>query len=146
VESRVISDLITGTCDGHAAPVRLLYDSADPFAIRIDISALVDGIDPDAGPTRPWMFARTILADALTAGGRYGLHDVVVARDPGSPWVTITIGGPDGFGGESSMDIRVGHRALLRFLERTAALVPLGRESEHLDVDAAIAQLFGGVS
>lgn len=149
--SRVISDTLTSSAvdsrgDELTAPVRFIYDSADPYCVTMDCTGLnaaahrVRGESVPGDPHKPilWGFARSLLTDALVADGRFGLADVVVERC--GAWVAITLTSPDG-----KAQMRFAHLALLRFAQRTAALVPLGRESEHVDVDAAIAKLLGGV-
>jgi hypothetical protein len=150
-ESRVISDLITGTCEGWAngqhvkvdRPVRFLYDPSDPYAVTLDCTDLSDAAELETGgapSTAPivWTFARALLTDALITDGRSGLHDVSIERD--GAYLAITLTSPDG-----TATLRFLRQALIRFVLRTEQLVPLGRESEHLDVDTAIRRLLGGV-
>jgi hypothetical protein len=140
-DSRVITDTITGTCEGLSAPFRFMYDSADPHAVLMDLTDLATASGDTDDTPRPWSFARTLLTDAVLVDGRFGHGDVVVEH--AGAWVTISLSSPDG-----SCRIRFTHTAVMRFVQRTARLVPLGRESEHqaAAVDAACAQLLGGVS
>lgn len=143
-ESRVISDLITGECGETSAPVRFLYDPADPYAVVMDLTALAsaaaDGCTcsrcDDTSPVL-WTFARSLLVRALV-GGHAGPGDVVIER--AGVYLDVTLTSPEGTG-----TFRFPAQALHRFVLRTEALVLVGDESRHLDVDAAITELLRGV-
>ena len=140
-DSRAITDTITGTCQGLTAPFRFVYDSADPHAVLMDLTDLARASGDTDDTPRPWSFARTLLTDAVLVDGRFGHGDVVVEH--AGAWVTISLTSPDG-----SCRIRFTHTAVMRFVERTARLVPLGRESEYqaAAVDDAVRRLLDGAA
>lgn len=139
-ESRVITDTITGEVPGYtnAGPARFLYNPADPYAIVVDLTALVTRAE-QRGKTVLWEFARSLLVRALT-GGHAGDGDVVIDRD--GAWVDIALSSPDG-----AATFRFPAQPLHRFILRTESLVLLGDESRHYApvIDDTINRLLGGV-
>jgi sporulation and cell division protein SsgA len=124
------------TPDSTALPVlaSLRYDPADPYAVHV----LFHPKSPGGGSVR-WSFARELLVTGLTQP--VGLGDVRVW-----PWansvgdvVALALCSPDG-----SALFEVPRGVLVRFLRRTCAAVPRGRESEHLDIDTVVSRLLAG--
>lgn len=140
--SGLVHDTITGQVVGHgvAAPVRFLYDPADPYAVVMDLTALCAAAGQDTDPPVLWTFARSVLVRGLV-GGHEGIGDVRVTRD--GAWLDIALSSPDGSG-----TFRFPAEALHRFVVRTERLVLIGDESRHMaaTVDAAVERLLGGVS
>lgn len=140
--SRAVTATITGTSSFTAAPVTFRYDPVSPYAVTVDLTALDDAIcahngEPVDGDPRVWMFERDLLVFGALDGPA-GIGDVVIARD--GVWLDIRLTVDD-----ESATVRVLAQAVQRFLTATFAEVHLGDESEHLDVDGAIAELLRGV-
>lgn len=117
---------------GGEVPVSLTYDPHAPYAVALVFHTAEGDVT--------WMVARDLLV--VGAGSPTGDGDVMV-------WPALT---PDL---EDAVVIRLqapGGRLVLRldladlddFLARTLALVPRGTESEHLDLDALVADLLDG--
>lgn len=111
------------------APVTLRYDPAEPYAVHF-LFHFDDEIVP-------WTFARELLTVGLDEPA--GIGDVRVW-----PWATsrgdflaLTLCSPDG-----NALYEIPRTVIARFLRRTYTVVPRGRETEHLDVDKALAQFF----
>lgn len=140
-ESRVVHDLITGTVVDHniAAPVRFLYDPADPYAVAVDITEHAKQDSNWDGNPCVWTFARSLLVRGLV-GGHAGDMDVVIDTD--GPWLDITLSSQDG-----AATFRFPAQALHRFVVRTERAVLVGDESRHMaaTIDEAVARLLGGV-
>lgn len=104
------------------------YDSHDPFAVRIRL----DGPD---GPC--WELARTVLVEGIEGVAGAGHARVwPIVNDAGRSLVVIHLQSPQG-----ELVGEVLTTQLDRFLGRTAGLVPLGAEGEHLDLDGLVEQL-----
>lgn len=116
----------------EVVPARFRYDQADPYAVSVTFHT-----EPDA-ETATWTFARELLATGLDQPA--GLGDVRIWPSlwvtPHGYQVTIELSSPDGHA-----VLAMPRRALLRFLRRTYALVPRGRETSHQDIDAALSRL-----
>jgi hypothetical protein len=108
----------------------LYYCSDDPYAIRI---AFHVGLDEPV----EWIFARDLLAAG--AENREGHGDVTVwpsADDNGSPILNIELSSPFG-----RARFEAPAREVTDFLDRAFKMIPAGSESDHVDVDAALADL-----
>jgi hypothetical protein len=117
---------------GGATPLEteLTYDARDPFAV----SAIFNTI---AGQVR-WTFGRDLLIGGLNEPtGDGDVHVWPCMDDDARPVVIIELCSPDG---EALVQARTPDVAT--FVRRTTALVAAGRESEFVDVDAAIAAIF----
>jgi Streptomyces sporulation and cell division protein, SsgA len=121
----------------------LHYASADPYAIRVAFYA-------GTGEPVEWALSRDLLAAALVSP--QGTGDV-------RAWPSAAPGGPAAGGAWEGAAAGLLHlevsspsgRALFQasaaavavFLEKTYAIVPAGRESDFLDLDAELAELLG---
>lgn len=117
-----------GPCPDLAVEAQLRYDTASPYAVCLAFPPLGD--DERA----QWTFARELLD-----GGRHGPvghGDVTVAPGPDER-VLITLRSPS-----ARAVISVPEAVVTAFLRDSFRLVPAGAEAEHLDVDAALADLF----
>ncbi|WP_223179311.1 SsgA family sporulation/cell division regulator [Streptomyces griseicoloratus] len=118
---------------GPPLPLRaeLHYRVADPYAVRLTLG-------PSTGPVTTWTFARELLAEGLRRP--VGPGDVMVVprycHHPHS--ICIVLSNLDG-----TALIELAAAQVDAFLQQTAALVPFGTESDHLDVDGAITALMG---
>lgn len=108
------------------------YDKDDPYAVRIAFHA---------GLNEPveWVFARELLSSGIE--GPQGLGDVKVrpsaGTEAGVPATALTV----------ELFSPFGHAAfeaplpeIADFLRRTYDVVPAGRESSHIDVDARLTE------
>ncbi len=121
--------------DATALPVRasLRYDPEDPYAVHVLFHAETAGGEPVS-----WSFARDLLMTGLDEPA--GIGDVRVwpwVGDEG-PVAALALSSPDGHA-----LFEVPRESLESFLARTYAQVPLGAESDHLDMDATLANLLG---
>lgn len=121
--------------DGHGLPVAavLQYEAVDPYAVRV-------GFRTGADEVVEWIFARQLLSDGVTA--RVGEGDVQVwPLRPGDPrgrgaTVCLSLCSPSG-----AALFEAPLAAVVDFLSRTYATVPIGAESDFVDVDAELALL-----
>jgi hypothetical protein len=118
--------------DGLVLPVRaeFSYDQHDPYAVVIRF-------DVGGGQVIRWTFARSLLVDGLA--GPAGEGDVVVWPDrtpAGEPTVVLRLASPDG-----AAVLHADSDEVAEFLAATYAVVPLGAESAHLDVDLVVSAL-----
>lgn len=114
----------------HVASV-FSYDLADPFAVTVTFRTPQGDL--------PWTFARGLLVHGLD--GRVGDGDVRVwpsTTARGRAVVMIELTSPDGH-----LIAQARTDEVHRFLTRTLAIVPVGAETDYLDVDALVGQLLG---
>ena len=146
--SGLVHATITGEAPSEpriAAPVRWLYDPADPYAVSVDLTELTrvgnqaHGIAGDDDP-RVWTFGRYLLAEGLHDGPS-GEGDVRVSQI--GPWLLIRLAVDD-----ESCTVRFSSSAVDRFVRQTRREVRLGGESKRMAaaIDDACARLLGGVS
>ena len=117
---------------GCEVPVSLTYDPQDPYAVALVFHTAEGDVT--------WMVARELLV--VGAGSPAGDGDVMVwpALTPDlEDAVVLRLQAPGG-----RLVLRLGMAELDDFLARTLALVPWGTESEHLDLDALVADLLEG--
>jgi hypothetical protein len=117
---------------GSATPIdaELQYDAADPYAVT---TVFMTG----ASQVR-WTFGRELLAEGLyEPSGDGDVHVWPCLDSSGHAVVIIELCSPDG---EALVQARTDE--LRRFVDRMSAAVALGRESELIDVDAAINAIF----
>ena len=126
--------------------LRLIVPGATPLPVRADLSydahdpyALTVSFHTGAGPTADtvqWTFARQLLTDGVTAPAGQGDVRVWPTEADGEPAVALSLSSPSG---KALFEVPVPE--LVEFLTMTYAAVPTGTESEHVDVDAALALL-----
>ncbi len=128
VESSVQLRLVVADADAVPLPVSLRYSSTDPYAVRAVFSG--DGVEVE------WVFARDLLRTGLASPVGDGDVHVWPSWGTGRELLMISLTSPDGQAvlEATAEDVR-------SFLDRTAAVVPDGDESSHLDLDAALARL-----
>jgi hypothetical protein len=110
----------------------LRYRRTDPYAVEATFSR------PSGGEVIKWEFARDLLHWGAVDREHAGLHDVRVYERDGDTLV-LALSSPDG-----SIALTVPRADVAGFLRETYAVVPRGAESEHLGLDAALADLLGG--
>ncbi|MBB4895355.1 hypothetical protein FHS39_004433 [Streptomyces olivoverticillatus] len=129
IEQAVQARIIASAPPSRTVPAQLLYERADPFAVRVTFppAASLDGDEVE------WAFARELLARGLLtpAGG----GDVRVW--PCGPHRTVL----EFHAAEGVAMVQLDTPELRTFLARTYALVPAGGEGGHLDVDSDLAVL-----
>lgn len=118
--------------DAGTVPLRvaLRYGIDDPFAVTAAFAG--DGM------TIEWVFARDLLLNGLEQPSGEGDVHVWPSWGSGRDLVLLSLSSPDG-----QAVLEADAADLRSFLDRTTALVPLGGESRHVDVDAELASLFG---
>lgn len=110
-----------------AVEAALHYESADPYAVRLAFPPL--GECPPVG----WVFGRDLLNEGRHAPA--GVGDVTVSPGPtGEVLITLR-------GGTGRAVVSVPGEAVTGFLLDSFALVPAGRECEHLDLDGMLDRL-----
>src|SRR3712207_4015459 len=123
---------LVGPQSWTAVPAALVYDSADPFAVRVrfgdggndDVDGSFEGPDEDGGVE--WLLSRDLLRTGLT--GPIGEGDVRLwpAR-AGLDVVFLQLRAPSG---EALFELSAA--VVADFLRETEILVPLGTESDAL--------------
>ncbi|MEV7216691.1 SsgA family sporulation/cell division regulator [Kitasatospora cineracea] len=118
-EVRLLTDGSTG--ETHLYPSQWAYDTADPYAVTVRFS-------PGTPDEVSWIFARDLLADALTVG-ESGLGDVAFRREP----TAVPAQPPERLRMRLSSDsgtavLLVEPRDVATFLNASRALVPFGSE------------------
>jgi hypothetical protein len=108
---------------------RLYYRPADPLAVTLAVPSAV----AHDGGRMEWVFARDLLERGLD--GPCGEGDVRI-RPLGADRTQIEFAERDG-----STMIDLSTQSLRQFLAWAHAAVPPGEESEHLDLDAVVAEL-----
>ena len=108
--------------------VELTYDTSDPFSVTVALAGV--------GGAR-WELARTVLVQGVTGVAGAGHARVwPIVNDAGRSLVVLHLESPQGELVAEVLTTRLDH-----FLGRTTALVPLGTESELLDLDTVVEQL-----
>ena len=106
-----------------------VYDASDPYAVRVTI--------PTGVGDSCWTLCRTLLSRGLTDPAGEGDVQLWPSTDDAGSGVVVL----DLWSHEAHVVAEVATRDLYRFLTRTLAAVPFGREHEHLDLDRLIADL-----
>ena len=114
-----------------ALPVRasMSYDARDPYAVRV-------AFHTGTGDAVQWTLGRQLLTDGVTAPSGDGDVRTWPATSDLGPVVCLALSSPSG-----SALFEVPVPELVEFLTMTYAAVPTGAESDHVDVDAELAEL-----
>lgn len=126
VSQAVSLDLIDAT--GAATPIsaELHYDPSDPYAVTTVFMTGHSAVR--------WTFGRELLAEGLyEPSGDGDVHVWPCLDSDGHAVVIIELCSPDG---EALVQAKTGD--LRAFVDKITKVVPLGAESVHVDVDAAI--------
>ena len=130
VSQAVTLDLIDSTGASTPLEAELQYDPRDPYAVT---TVFMTG----RSQVR-WTFGRDLLSAGLyEPTGDGDVHVWPCLDADGHAVVVIELCSPDG---EALVQART--TDLSAFVERMSTAVVPGRESEHLDLDAAIAAIF----
>ncbi|MBW5423613.1 SsgA family sporulation/cell division regulator [Streptomyces sp. BG9H] len=129
IEQAVEARLVAAAPRMPTIPATLHYDRRDPFAVRMSFPApaTLEGVEVY------WTFARELLTDGVERA--VGDGDVRV-RPYGFDRTVVEFHAPEG---TAIVHVRTGE--LRRFLLRTTALVPVGQEHRHVDLDQDLAEL-----
>jgi Streptomyces sporulation and cell division protein, SsgA len=114
-------------------PIRWEYDTADPFAIKLIFTNVVDE-DRD-GEDVEWCFARDTLASGLVSDTPHGIGDIKVWKRLDGK-LAIALDSPEG-----NATLAMERAPVMRFTRRIYNAVPEGFELNFVDIDAAIASL-----
>ncbi|GHF56384.1 SsgA family sporulation/cell division regulator [Streptomyces thermodiastaticus] len=133
LEQSATARLIDAEGQARVVPATLRYASADPLAVHLDFP-------PDAsldGREVSWTFARSLLKEGLRRPA--GVGDVRL-RPCGQACTALELHSSSGMA-----LLQFDTPALRRFLLRTYAVVPPGREDAGAAVDRGLSALFGTV-
>jgi hypothetical protein len=126
----VSQDMFT-VLHGQPAPVvtRWTYSAADPFAVTL-------GVRTRTGRWVEWLVARDLVIESLT--GPAGCGDIRMSpqRVQGYDIVEIEIRSTDG-----RAVLEVDRDMLRAFVVDAVALVPVGEEAAHMDLDKEILKI-----
>ncbi|MFN8147488.1 MAG: SsgA family sporulation/cell division regulator [Candidatus Nanopelagicales bacterium] len=111
-------------------PSTLVYAVDNPYAV----TAVFRTADGDV----TWVFGRDLLDDGLIEPAGEGDVTVWPTVVAGRPVVCLALASPAG-----SALLQLDAGALRVFLDESYELVEMGHEGEHLDIDAALAELLG---
>lgn len=113
----------------HRIDAVLDYRRSDPFAVAMTFLT-GDG-------ELVWTFGRELLAEGITAPvGDGDVHVSPAIGLSGGAMVSIELSSPDGH-----LVLLARSADVTDFISRSVAVVPLGEESHHFDVDALISQV-----
>src|SRR3954451_18738859 len=116
--------------EGLRLTATLRYRPVDPYAVEATFRAGDEAIS--------WVLGRDLLSDGLQSECGDGDVRVWPTVEDQRAVVMLQLTSPDG-----SALLAADAAGLEAFLSRTYDAVPLGYESEHLDVDRVITQLLG---
>lgn len=116
---------------GQATPIvtRWGYQATDPYAVTLAVRI-------QQGHWIEWLVARDLVVAALDAATGEGDVRMTPKTASGYAIVEIEIRSTDG-----RAVLEVDRDLLHQFVHATLALVPLGQESAHVDLDEAIARI-----
>jgi hypothetical protein len=115
-------------------PIRWEYDTADPYAIKLIFTNVVD--EDRNGEDLEWCFARDTLASGLVSDMPHGIGDVKIWYRRHDDKLIIVLDAPDG-----NATLVMERAPVMRFTRRIYNAVPEGFELNFVDIDAAIASL-----
>lgn len=110
----------------------LSYSKDDPYAVRLDLNVGMD--EPIT-----WVFGRDLLADGTKS--EQGEGDVRIWPSPdaegyGEIVLNVALSSPHG-----AANFEAPIREVSSFLSLTYGIVPAGKESAHVDVDAELTEI-----
>jgi hypothetical protein len=121
---------LVGPTSWTEVPALLLYDAADPFAVRIafgDTAADDGAADPEG--TITWLLSRDLLRSGLEQPAGDGDVRLWPARATADV-LYLHLRAPSG---EALFELS--RASVAAFLRQTEAIVPLGRETDRLGLD-----------
>ncbi|WP_405621437.1 SsgA family sporulation/cell division regulator [Streptomyces sp. NBC_01511] len=129
IEQALQARLVASAPQLETVPAILHYDGEDPFAVRMAFppTATLEGTEVS------WAFSRELLTLGMDEPA--GLGDVRV-RPFGYDRTVLEFHAPEGV---AMVHVRTSE--VRRFLDRSLAIVPVGREHLYLDLDHDVAEL-----
>jgi hypothetical protein len=127
----VVVPFISGEAQSEFLEGELVFNPSDPYAVSMNLEA--------RSGTVTWTFARELLEQGIYSPSGDGDVQVWPAGQDTDRTLHIALSSPFG-----NALFEVPRSVLVRFLRRTYVVVPRGRESDHLDVDAAVNRLLAG--
>jgi sporulation and cell division protein SsgA len=137
---------LVGPQSWTAVPAALVYDAADPYAVRVRFGDVGEDVDPtDAGPDDDdggveWLLSRELLRTALSCPAGDGDVRIWPAR-AALDVLFLQLRAPSG---EALFELSAA--VVGDFLRQTELLVPAGQESGLLQVDDVLSALLQGGS
>jgi len=129
VSQSVSLECVDGSGQAMVLDGVLGYVVADPYAVSMTFRTSSGDVI--------WTFARDLMVRGLTtAAGDGDVHVWPCLDNSGDAIVIVELSSPDG-----ELLVQVPTRELYRFVNRTLALVPVGNESEYVNIDRLIEQL-----
>jgi hypothetical protein len=118
-----------------------LYDGATPVRSRWSYRAdqpytVTASFQTDRDRWVEWVFSRELLVEGLTDSAGFGDVRFRPVEENGMTMLVVEIESPEGY---ALLELDLA--AVADFLDATEALVPLGSEGDHFDVDALIDEL-----
>ena len=118
------------------------YRTAQPYSMLMDIGVS----DPEgyrASDSAVWEVGRESIYDVVILGKAVGGEGDFTAFSLDQDTVLLRVVGTDALGRNADYhyDMHLNRMALREFLLRTLALVPIGQESGHLDMDRQLQEL-----
>lgn len=133
--------------DPFKISVTFTYRQDHPYSVIMDIAAIDDSVPgqpPYVSDSKRWEFARTLLSEALTGRRLPTLIGDVRVSVLDTATAKIRLIDPDACPNHPQhFDMHLDLYLVRRFLERSLLAVPAGDEGLFIDVDAALAALFG---
>lgn len=119
--------------------VHASYDPEDPYAVRL---LFLNFPEQPLYQGTEWVVSREVLWSASELRQRDGMGDVQVEYSASCSEVIMHLSSPDS--GEQTRQVRLPHGRLSVFLRQAVELVPLGSESDHVQIDKLIDICLGG--
>lgn len=129
VSTDLVLRLVLPTGPDREVQANLSYSPRDPYAVRV-------GFHTGAAEVVEWTFARSLLSEGVTRAVGDGDVQVWPADRAAHSWVCLALSSPSGQAMFEAPLPRV-----VAFLNQTYLVVPTGRESDFVDVDAELAAL-----
>ncbi len=126
---------LVGPTSWTEVPALLLYDAADPYAVRIAFGDTSDDDAHEAEGAITWLLSRELLQAGLHQPAGDGDVRLWPAR-AASDVLYLHLRAPSG---EALFEVSRG--TVAGFLQLTAGVVPFGEESSVLEVDGELAAL-----
>ncbi|MFF3322036.1 SsgA family sporulation/cell division regulator [Streptomyces sp. NPDC002889] len=129
VERELELDLVLSPERSIAVPARLIYRTADPYAVHITFH--IDSEHPVV-----WSFARELLVEGVFRPSGHGDVRIRPTKTDGRCVILMTLSSPDG---EALLEAP--SALVSAWLERTLRVVPPGTEPQRLGIDSGLAEL-----
>ncbi|MFL6124946.1 SsgA family sporulation/cell division regulator [Actinophytocola sp.] len=129
------------TTEAIHAELVALYDGTTPVRSRWSYRAdepftVTAAFQTDRDRWVEWVFSRELLVAGLNDPAGVGDVRFRPIEERGLRMLACEIESPEGYA-----LLELDHEAVAEFLDATEEIIPLGREDEHFDVDALIAEL-----